>query len=523
MWFFWRGLWREHGLALLLISLLALPYFWNLQHAPTFVNQDELGFALNARAISESGYDTNGRLLPLYLWHLETMWAPAINAYWMALWLLMVPFEIGWLRLTSAIVGLGCAWMLYLALREAQLPKKTSLVAMVFLAIAPAHFIHSRIVLEHVYALFFQLAWIYFLLKYLRRNNLGDLFLAGLMLGVGFHSYHATKILMPLAWLFTLLVLRKNCWTERHWQVAAVASLGFWMPLVPLLTWLPRYPDTFVDQVRYNQLYNASDGIVTGLASMLTWESVYSRASVYLSYFNPSFIWTRSDISLVHSTREAGALLLPTIFLLPFGLRYAWRERHGLLVKIVWFCILSAPIPTSIANQGERVSRVLPMVVGLVVIVAWGWQELWETKTRKKYTYASLVVVFTIVFYVGFLMDYFDDYRVRSADWFNGNMEGVVGQAATLAPNTGEVVVYVDNEMRFAKQYFDFYKDKYEIENVIVRKLPEESVGLSQYKSGEILVLQASAYAQLRISNAVEVHEVWGLGREVEFYVLRIL
>jgi 4-amino-4-deoxy-L-arabinose transferase-like glycosyltransferase len=450
------------------------------------------------------------------------MWAPAINAYWIALWLQAVPFEIGWMRVTSAIVGLGCALMLYLALREAQLPKITALAAMVFLAIAPAHFMHSRIVLEHIYALFFQLAWSYFLLKYERTKNLADLLLAGLMLGVGFHSYHATKILMPLAWLFTLLVLWKDWWTKRHWQVAVVASLGFWIPLVPLLTWLPRYPDTFVDQVRYNNLYNASDGIAAGLASMLTWESVYNRTSVYLSYFNPSFIWTRSDISLVHSTREAGALLLPTILLLPFGLRYAWRERHVLLVKIVWFCIFSAPIPTAIANQGERVSRVLPMVVGLVVMVAWGWQELWKMRTRNKYIYASMVVVFTIVFYMGFLIDYFGDYKIRSANWFNGNMEGIVAQVANFAPNTGDVVVYVDDGVRFAKQYFDFYKDKYKLEKVSVRTIPEKPVELSRYNAGEILVLQPSAYAQLRVSREVEAHEVWGLGREVEYYVLAV-
>lgn len=522
MWFFWRKLWHNHGSALLIILFLALPYFWNLNYTPAFVNQDELGFALNARAIAQTGADTNGRLLPLYLWHLETMWAPAINAYWIALWLQIVPFEIGWLRMTSAIVGLGGAWMLYLVARESQLPKKTALVAMVFLAIAPAHLMHSRIVLEHIYALFFQLAWIYFLLKYVRMKNLGDLFLAGLMLGVGFHSYHATKILMPLAWLFTLMMLWKINGKEQRWRALAVASLGFWMPLVPLLTWLPRYPDTFVDQVRYNQLYNANDGLLTGLASMLTWESVYSRISVYLSYFDPSFLWTRSDISLVHATREAGALLLPTIFLLPFGLRYAWREWQSLLVKVVWFCIFTAPIPTAIANQGERVSRVLPMIVGIVMLAAWGWQELWETKARKKYAYAGLVVVFTTVCYVGFLVDYFGDYRVRAQDWFNGNMEGVVAQTATLAAESESMTVYADNEVRFAGQYFDFYKEKYEIGNVVMRIMPEDMVDLSQYKVGDILVVQPSTYDRLRISKAIEVHEVWGLEHELQFYILMV-
>jgi hypothetical protein len=162
------------------------------------------------------------------------------------------------------------------------------------------------------------------------------------------------------------------------------------------------------------------------------------------------------------------------------------------------------------------------MVVGLVVMVAWGWQELWKMRTRNKYIYASMVVVFTIVFYMGFLIDYFGDYRIRSANWFNGNMEGIVAQVANFAPNTGDVVVYVDDGVRFAKQYFDFYKDKYKLEKVSVRTIPEKPVELSRYNAVEILVLQPSAYAQLRVSREVEAHEVWGLGREVEYYVLAV-
>src|SRR3989344_4280427 len=86
-----------------------------LERTPVHLNQDELGFALNAHSIAKTGFDENGRFLPLYFWHLGVMWSTPIIVYLTSLILKFLPLSESIIRLPSVfigVVGISLMWFL---------------------------------------------------------------------------------------------------------------------------------------------------------------------------------------------------------------------------------------------------------------------------------------------------------------------------------------------------------------------------------------------------------------------------
>ena len=180
------------------VFLVFLLYSFKLDFVPVHLNQDEMMFALNALGIAETGADYYGNKWPFYFWHLGSFWATPIIVYLTAVFLKFLPFSEATIRLSSAFLGtLNVALLMYLThliFRKNLL----TLLAGILIAFTPVHFIHSRLLLDNLYTVPFVLLWLIFL----KRENY---FLAGLSLGVGFHSYHAAKIVMPLYFLLSVI------------------------------------------------------------------------------------------------------------------------------------------------------------------------------------------------------------------------------------------------------------------------------------------------------------------------------
>ena len=66
------------------------------------------------------------------------------------------------------------------------------------IALTPAHYLHSRLAVDHLYPLPFVLGWLLCLQRVLDRCQPAVLFAGALALGIGFYSYLAAVILMPL-------------------------------------------------------------------------------------------------------------------------------------------------------------------------------------------------------------------------------------------------------------------------------------------------------------------------------------
>lgn len=439
----------------ILIVVCGVLYSSLLDRTPVHLNQDEVGFALNAYSIAKTGLDDNGRPWPLYFWHLGVMWATPFIVYLTAAFLKFFPLSEVVIRIPSVIIGtlnVVLIWFVSLKVFNSQ---KYAFLAGLLLVATPLHFVQSRILLDNHFILPFVTGWLISLWLFIQTNKGGYLVVGTFLLGLGVHSYHAAKIMMPVFLLLAFWCAREEL--KQNKKLLAVATGAFVLPLIPLAVWLQQYPDTLVDQVKYTGIYDTKLGVLTGVGTLLTPKSLVYHLDVYANYFNPRFLFLRGDQSLIHSTHRAGVFLLPLIVFVPVGIWQMFKsDRFGRLLTFGFFV---SPIAAVIAGDHFRISRALVILPFAMLLAVCGIKRLFES---KRWRVASLLLVIAVPFqFLYFLYDYLTDYRIRSYSWMNNNVPGALESVIREERQKPLSGIYFDKTIDFLPSYWRFYLIKH--------------------------------------------------------------
>src|SRR3954471_13623538 len=103
------------ALALLAIGVTVL-YSANLGHAPIYLHDAEVLFALHALSIARTLHDANGRLLPLYFQMSQiggNVWFHPAIVYVTAAFLRVLPLSEWTVRLPTVLIGLIDVALMY--------------------------------------------------------------------------------------------------------------------------------------------------------------------------------------------------------------------------------------------------------------------------------------------------------------------------------------------------------------------------------------------------------------------------
>jgi 4-amino-4-deoxy-L-arabinose transferase-like glycosyltransferase len=390
-----------------------------------------------------------------YFWHLDNFWATPVIVYWAAIFLKFLPFNETWIRFPSALLAvINIGLMMYLT--DILFKKRyLTILSGVLLALTPAFFINSRILIDNIYPVTFVLLWLIFLVK-------NKTFLAGLSLGLGFHSYHAAKIFMPLYLIMSL------------WKKSRILLiLGFIIPILLFIPWLRAHPDTLTSQVSY------ANSIDRDIGS--------NFAGNYLSYFNPALLFTTGDRTLIHSTGRVGIFLFPMVLLMVFG-ALSVVLRKNTFGKMILIGFLTYPLAPAIINDPGRISRALIVIPFATLLCVYGLEFLWEQKDKVFRYLIYLVVCLSFIQFLGFLFDYFGDYRVRSRNVFNNNVGGVYESALKSTKIRPVKTFYVDKNIFQAKYYLEFYKQKLGIYPSEVIYFDSNSEDFTKFPDGSIVI-----------------------------------
>ncbi|MEK7521629.1 MAG: glycosyltransferase family 39 protein [Patescibacteria group bacterium] len=457
---------------LFLISLSLLLYGTFLNRVPVHLNQDELGFSLNAYSIAKSGFDENGRFFPVYFWHLGVMWATPIMTYLTATVLKILPLSEATIRIPSVLVGTTNVILMWFLAKRVFKSEMWAYVSAILLALTPVQFIQSRILLDNLYPVPFVLGWLICLHKYLEEKNVKTLILGVFLLGVGMHTYHASRIMMPLYFLVTIALTWRDI-TKKLWVILST-FIYFLLPLIPLILWLIKFPDTlFTDQVKYVGINNFN---------------ILHRLDVFINFFNPVFLFLKGDASLIHSTQRSGVFLLPLLILLPIGIVKAWGSKDKFL-KLLLIGFFTSPIAATIAGDHFRISRALFMIPFAILLATYGVR--WLFAKQKALTMLLLLLIplqFGLFWY-----NYMKGYRFRSYQWFNYNIGGALESA--VKKSEGKESIYLDKRVDFIERYFRFYTIKLDRADLQVKaklfdpyhlkeqNLPEKSLVVVQFNN----------------------------------------
>jgi len=477
--------WWRIAIALVLLAAAAVLYARHLGDAPVYMSPDEAIISVDAHSIATTGRDVHGAAMPLYFkiqmrGEERSGWFMPVIFYAIAAVLKVMPLSETSARLPSVIVGLVDIVLLFFIVRRMFKRESLALVAAAMLALTPAHFILSRYALDYLYPVPFLLGWLLCVLSYLEHGRSRTLFAATFLLGVGFYSYISAVLLTPVYLLFTAGLLFHARKPAREY---ATAALGFALPLTLFVAWYIAHPSAFADTASRYDLYDTAQmDALQGLRSFLSYNSLESRAAIYWSFLNPSFLFFTGDLQMPFSTRAVGVFLMPMAVLLVVGIGFSIRRpTPASVIAVLGF--FTAPLAAVLVPENSEIIRAAAMLPFGVLLATLGIEALWQwpfwararvlvmplgvmvlvaatayglrTLVRQGHLTSSTgplmlagIVLCTIAFasdaisftkllavllllamppqFSRFSRDYFGDYRRRSSTWLGGNTRGAL-------------------------------------------------------------------------------------------------
>ncbi len=260
-------------------------------------------------------------------------------------------------------------------------------LAVLFLSITPAWFLHSRTAFETVLATSFYAAFLYFYLLY-RTENPRHLYAAVGAGALAWYSYSGMRMVVLVTCLLLFLSDLKY-----HWQQRAVLLRGLGLAFVlflPFIRFLINHPDASDWQMRLLGSY--------WIVDMPFIEKLGNFAAEYFHGLDPLYWYlpNRWDLSR-HLMLGYGHLLRPTLPLGFFGIALALRRFRNPAYRVLLIAVLAAPTGAALVHLG--ITRALVMVIPLALLTALGAEYLiaW-VPPRWRLTRALLpLVVFAIL------------------------------------------------------------------------------------------------------------------------------
>ena len=348
------------------------------------------------------------------------------------------------LKVGTALFGILTVPMTYFLARD-QYGRLVGLLAAFFLAVSHWHVAITRVGLRFPFTAAFAVPALYFLLRALRHNRRNDWLAAGLVLGVGLHTYTAMRV-VPL--LFLLLVGVKvladgwrvwrrpagvapeqSAFSVAFWVNGALGGLAASLVFLPLLRYMRDAPESFWYRAQSRSLGGAELGLAQA------WSVFWGNVRAALLMFN-----YKGDVVPINTVPESPVLGLVSggLFVLG-GVYLLWRllrlrqRRDVYLVVMVGALLLPSILSLAFPQENPSVVRTggaVPLVMIWVALpLAAVLQRLWQLGTRPGRGLALLVAAGLLLLAVAnnyrwYFVTY--DAETQEALWNTGEMGAVV-------------------------------------------------------------------------------------------------
>jgi 4-amino-4-deoxy-L-arabinose transferase-like glycosyltransferase len=450
----WPGSRRRAVLGGFAVGVL-LTYAACLGSSPIYLHHDEVFFARQASSIADTGRDLNGRLLPLYFQISGRVWFHPVLVYAMAPFLKVLPLTEWSIRLPTVAVGVLNIVLVYFAARRLFPRERSALLAAGLLALSPAHFIQSRLAMDYTCPLPFVLGWLLCMLSYSQRPRPGVLFGGSLLLGLGFYSYLASVVMMPVYLVLTMsmLVLQRA-----PLRAHAVALLGFLLPLLFLVPWFLYHPEAYSDTVARYGVYDSNGlSVLQGIRNQLHYLVWLDRLSNFWTFFNPNYLFFSGGGSIVNSTRKAGVFLVPVALFLAVGINEILNFKRAPINLLVLAGFVTAPFAALMVAERYAIDREMAVVPFGILTAMFGVERMLASPRRAWRAAALGMLAWMPIQFGYFCADYFTDYRTRSAFWFDRNTRGAVTAVIDRNVPQPRPAIYLSTTIPFIDAYWPLY------------------------------------------------------------------
>lgn len=373
-------------------------------------------------------------------------WYQPMLFYLVAMVLTVAPLSEFAVRLPTAIIG-GVITPILVYLVAQRLFKKRGLAwfAAVVFALTPPQLILSRQALDYVCPLPFMLGWLWFLIDYTETRRLSSVVTSGFILGLGFYSYIASWVMMPIYLVTSALVFWRAGGNPLRPLLASAA--GFSVPILVFLPWLYFHPAMLRETFnRYQMSDQEQPSLIQEPRNAFRRDKVAATLTTYWEYFDPGFLFLTGGPSMTTSTGRVGVFLLPLALLLPIGV-YALLLRpdpYGLHALIL-IGIVTAPVAATLKGQPFMIQRVLFMLPYAALVSAAGLGWLWEQRGRMARLVAMALIIGIPLQFAVFYRDFFTHYPLRSAFYYDP--AAVEDVAEYMMADTKAPLIYFSDEL----------------------------------------------------------------------------
>ncbi len=291
-----------------LIAILAfgsLIRLWNLDTNPPGLQYDEAYNGLDAiKAFENNDYkvfytENNGR---------EGLY---INTIALSLKFLGVNnFSV---RLASALFGIFTLLGFYFLLKELKFSKLSILMGVFMLTTSFWHLNFSHTVYRAIMVPFLLVWLFYFFFKGIRKQNNWLLALAGILLGIGFHTYISFRVApLILVLLMPFFLFYKTKFFKKYWLGALIFITTALMAAGPLLFYFYQHTDDLVGRSNAVSVFNAPN---------LSFPQALTKST--LAHINAFYFY--GDPNQRHN--HAGSPLIPPAWTVLFTIGFAFSIK----------------------------------------------------------------------------------------------------------------------------------------------------------------------------------------------------
>jgi len=324
-----------------------------------------------------------------------------IHFYLSAAYMALFNMDVSFLNLKVVAVFANLLTLLFIYLFGKEFANKwVGLAAVLFAGMAYWPLLFTRLALRIPYYPLFVAPVLYFLIRGLRRQNIHDILLTGLFLGLGLHGYTPFRIVPFLIVIGTVIYFFRQ--STREHKLSAVFSLVL-IAFVSLLIFLPllRYwlanPELFAYRA-FSRL-TGMEVSFQGHPIVIFFQNFW-KASV-MFFWDNGVIWAHSVPGRPALEFVGGALYF--IGIISVIIRYIRERDWRDLLILVAIPILLMPSILSIAYPGENPSlnrtagAVVPVFLMIGLSVETIARSIWQKCASRSGTIASVLVVLFLV------------------------------------------------------------------------------------------------------------------------------
>jgi len=405
---------------LVLAALVGLAaHFYRLGTIPYGFHVDEMSGSVAIGCMATEGVDAHNVPHPLFANLNYGTPKPPTYLYPAVLWAKLFGYSVLSLRALSVTVHLlGIVGLFVLA--RSLFGWRYAILTLAVAGLSPWAWVPSRVAFESLFAVTFSIWGLY---MFLQPPRLWRMVLAGILLAGAMYSYPPIRLQTPLMLLPLIIYSCKKY--KLNWKSLAVFGLVFAILLVPLAQ------KTLNGQLqeRFNTISIFSHDYLKNLGASGNWVQLAEIfCYVYAMHFSPDFLFSKGDLSYVHSTRHFGILSWMDMAALAMGLLFlvmlltkSGRKNNPLATHWHWVVFLSVNILIGVVPVALTNSE-LPN--SLRIIGSWPFMcllsgfFLWQACERWWGLWLATVIL-TILFAFAFLKVYFQVYPQEGKGMFS--------------------------------------------------------------------------------------------------------